>query len=133
MTDKRKYKLRFFFEWGGGCLWPDSDDTYRDFDFGPYDILAPCPLKLSAATLESCRRMAEWHDTSLNWDYPPDPGPWRQPECDRFNEAVRHLLETLRAELSDQFEVVSTQAQVTEDPDLDTYLADPKWFRRRPT
>src|SRR5438132_2929084 len=126
MTSPAKYTLRFFFEWGGGCLWPGNDAAYRDFAFGPYDLLRPCPLPLSAETLERCRQTAEWYDTSLNWDYPPDPGPWRQSECERFNEAVRHLLATIRAELGGQFEVIDQQPRAVEDPELDAYLADPK-------
>jgi hypothetical protein len=83
-----KYVLRFVFEWVGGCLWPGDAAAYRELDLGPYDVFDPCPLPLSAATLARCRRQAEWHDTSLNREYPPDPGPWRQPECDRFNDSA---------------------------------------------
>ena len=130
-TNPGRYVLRFFFEWGGGCLWPDCDESRRVFDLGPYDVLDPCPLPLSAETLERCRQMAAWHDTSLNSDYPPDPGPWLQPECDEFNDAVRDLLKTIRGELGEQFEVIDRQTAASEDPDLDAYLADPNGFRRR--
>src|SRR5689334_14115844 len=133
MSDPSKYNLRFFFEWGGGCLWPGNDASYKDFDLGPYDLLDPCPLPLSAATLERCRQVAEWYDASLNRNYPPDPGPWRQAECDRFNEAVRQLLAMIRSELVDRYEVIDQQPRVVEHPDLDAYLADPKGFRRRTT
>jgi hypothetical protein len=128
--EQAKYVLTFFFEWGGGCLWPSNDAAYRDFELGPYDLLDPCPLPLSAATREQCRRMADWHDTSLNWDYPPDPGPWRQPECDRFHAAVTGLLADIRRELGVDCDVVNHQCEAVEDPDLDAYLADPKGFRR---
>lgn len=130
MAAEAKYVLRFFFEWSGGCLWPGNEAAYQNLDCGPYDLLDPCPLPLSAATLERCRRLAAWHDTSLNWDYPPDPGPWRQPECDRFNVTAAELLEDIRRELGPEFEVVDRQARSTEDSDLDAYLADPKGFRR---
>jgi hypothetical protein len=75
--------------------------------------------------------LAEWHDTSLNWDYPPDPGPWRQQECDRFNTAVAELLADIRRELGPTFRVIVRQQPCVEDPDLDAYLADPKGFRRK--
>lgn len=130
MTDASQWQLKFFFEWGGGCLWPANDAAHRDFGPGPYDLITPCPLPLSAVTLAECRRVAEWHDTSLNRNYPPDPGPWRQPECDRFNEVVLNLLATIRAELGARFEVIDRQPRAAEDPDLDAYLADPKGFRR---
>lgn len=126
-----KYVLRFFFEWGGGCLWPGNDAAYQDLKLGPYDLLDSCPLPLSAATRDRCRRMAEWHDTSLNWAYPPDPGPWRQPECERFNAAVAELLADIRRELGSEFDVVNLQGAAVEDPDLDAYLADPKGFRQQ--
>jgi hypothetical protein len=132
MTNPTKYKLRFFFEWGGGCLWPGDTAATSDFGYGPLD--APdTNLPLSTETVRRCGELAVWHDTSLNWAYPPDPGPWRQPECDQFNDAVRHLLATIRAELGDQFEVIDQQPQAVEDPDLDVYLADPQGFRRQAT
>jgi hypothetical protein len=128
---EEKYVLRFFFEWGGGCLWPGNDAARRDFALGPYDLLESCPLPLSSETLHCCRRMAEWHDASLNWQYPPDPGPWRQAECDRFNAAVAELLADIRRELGSDFTVIDQQGQIAEDPELDAYLADPKGFRRK--
>jgi hypothetical protein len=131
MTTPEKYRLRFFCEWRDGCLWPGNDAAYEAFDLGPYDVLDPCPLPLSDDTLRRCQELVAWHDTSLNWDYPPDPGPWRQAECDRFNEAVKCLVAALRTELGERFEVVNLQPEAVEDPDLDAYLADPKGFRRR--
>jgi hypothetical protein len=125
-----KYVLRFFCEWGGGCLWPRNDAAYEQFELGPYDCLVPCPLPLSAGVLRRCRELGEWHGGSLNRDYPPDPGPWRQSECDRFNAAVAQLLAAIREELGSEFEVISEVGELAEDPDLDVYLTDPKGFRR---
>jgi hypothetical protein len=132
MTNPGKYKLRFFFEWGGGCLWSGNDAATSDFGYGPLDT-TDTKLPLSAETVRRCGQMADWHDTALNQAYPPDPGPWRLHECDRFNEAVRHLLATIRAELGDQFECIDQQPEAVEDPDLDAYLTDPTGFRRRTT
>lgn len=89
-------------------------------------------LPLSAEALRRCVELSAWHDTSLNQAYPPDPSPWRQPECDRFNEAVDHLLAAIRAELGEQFEVTNEQPRTVEDPDLGAYLVDPMRFRRQP-
>jgi hypothetical protein len=122
------YVLRFFFEWGGGCLWPGNDAAYREFGYGPLDMTEVLPLSLETVT--KCRKLGEWYDTSLNWDYPPDPGPWRQAECDQFNTAAAELLADLRKELGPQFEVIDRQVAVREDPELDAYLANPKAFRR---
>lgn len=80
--------------------------------------------------IERVHYLSEWHDTSLNWDYPPDPSSWRQEECDRFNKAATDLFEAVVRELGDDFEVVNTQGWLVEDPDLDAYLKDPHGFKR---
>ena len=129
MPDKAKYVLRFFFEWGGGCLWSGSEITTQEFGYGPLDVV-PTRLPLSARVIRQCVDMARWYDASLNWSYPPDPGPWRQPECDRFNVAVKQLLADIRCDLGQQFEVIDEQPELAEDKDLDLYLANPKGFRR---
>jgi hypothetical protein len=126
-----KYLLRFFFEWGGGCLWAGNGATFRDLGYGPLDQIIPTSLPLSAKTLERCTKLGEWHDTALNQDYPPDPRPWRQTECDRFNAAARELLSDIRTELGAEYKVIDQQRPIVEDPDLDAYLANPKGFRRR--
>ena len=123
-------QLRYAFEWGGGCLWADGDAALGRFGFGALDYRGPCPLPLAPATLERCQRLAEWHDTSLNWAYPPAPGPWRQGECDRFNAAAAEVLADIRRELGPDFQVIDAQPRLAEDPDLSRYLADPAGFRR---
>jgi hypothetical protein len=119
-----KYVLSYDFEWGGGCLWSANDAAFRAFGFGPLDLKEPCQLPLSAETRKRCVEIAIWHDTSLNWDYPPDPGPWRQPECDRFNAAVRELHTDIERELGEEFEIVSHQLEAAEDPRLDAFLEE---------
>ena len=67
-----RYRIRFRFEWGGGCLWAADDETKAALG---YEIdYARLPLEV--ATREWLVRIDRWHDKSLNWDYPPDPGPW---------------------------------------------------------
>jgi hypothetical protein len=131
--DDPKYILRFFYEWGGGCLWAGNEAARHAFGYGPYDVGDDCPLPLSPEVLERCRRLTEWHDSALNWDYPPDPGPWRQAECDRFNSAAKDLLSAIRIELGTQFRVLDKQNATVEDPNLNAYLADPKGFRQGPS
>jgi hypothetical protein len=43
--------------------------------------------------------LAAQYDESMNWDYSPDPGPWREARCRRFNADVHAALARLRAEL----------------------------------
>jgi hypothetical protein len=121
------YRIRFFFDWGSGtCLWSANDAARQAFDY-PID---PGKLPLSAETIDRIGRMCAWYDKALNWDYPPDPGPWRQDECDRFNGQSALLLESIRRELGADFDVIDESYELREDPDLDEYLKDPKAFRR---
>ena len=122
------YRLRFRPEFGlTGCLWTDNDAARALF--GDY-YLEPERLLLSSQTILRIEQLCMWYQTALNWDYPPDPGPWRQAECDRFNAAILDLFHDLTAELGADFEVINAQRPMSEDPDLDSYLKDPKGFRR---
>lgn len=126
MTEPR-YRLRYAFDAGSGtCLW--SADAAAEEAFGY--AAEPERLPLSPETVRRLHQVAAWHGESLNRDYPPDPGPWRQEECDRFNQAARELLEEVRRELGEEFTVEDAFGELAEDPDLDAYLADPKGFRR---
>ncbi|WP_410674826.1 hypothetical protein [Amycolatopsis sp. cmx-4-68] len=111
--------MRFFFDAGSGTvLWGEM---------GPADL---DELPISAGLRASLDRLAEEYDGSLNWDYPPDPGPWREARCERFNAEVRAVLARLRAELGPGWEVEDEFLELHEDPELDRYLADPKGFKR---
>ena len=95
------YKFRYFFSAGSGvCLWSDNDAAREKFDY---------PVNFSKLTLsENLQRKAlyimAWYDTSLDWDYPPDPSPWSEEEKTRFNLAAQELYldlcEKLGSELS---------------------------------
>jgi hypothetical protein len=125
-----KYMLEYYFEWFGGCLWAANEASREVFGLGPLDK-PESSLPLSSETLQACHNLGQWHDTALNQDCPPDPGPWRKEECDRFNEAAQQLLRTIREELRERFEIIDKQLPEVEDPDLDVYLLAPKDFRRK--
>ncbi|GHO80068.1 hypothetical protein KSD_78390 [Ktedonobacter sp. SOSP1-85] len=100
MNPKAEYVIRFFFEWTGTCFWCGNDAARERFDY----YIEPEDLPLSESTVKRAKELMEWHDKALNWEYPPDPGPWRQEECDRFNQAAKELLSTVRQELGERFE-----------------------------
>lgn len=117
---RKEYRLRFFFDAGSGvCFWTANDPARARFN--NYPIRAG-ELPLPDATVQRIEELVGWYDRSLNWDYPPDPGPWRQADCDRFNAAVRDLLATVRQELGADFEIINEYREQSEDPDLDYYL-----------
>jgi hypothetical protein len=97
-----RYRVRLMFEWGGGCLWCGNDTARERFGVGNIEDSLP----LSSQTRQRLKELSAWHDQSLNWDYPPDPGPWTAEESERFEAAAREVLERIRCELGDEFEVV---------------------------
>lgn len=121
------YKLRYFFDYGCLCLWADNEAARERFDY----CVDLTKLLLSEATVAKAYEISEWFSRSLNWKYPPDPGPWRQDECDRFNDATADLLDMIRSELGLGYEVINEQQRLVEDSELDAYLADPKGFHRK--
>jgi hypothetical protein len=97
-----RYRVRLMFEWGGGCLWCGNDDARERFGVGYIEGKLP----LSTQTRQRLEELSAWHDQSLNWDYPPLPGPWTPEEYERFDAAAHEILERIRSELGPEFEVV---------------------------
>jgi hypothetical protein len=97
-----RYLVRLMFEWGGGCFWGGNEAASSAFGVGPIEDRLP----LSPATREKLAELSAWHDTSLNRDYPPDPGPWPRSEYERFEKAVGEVLPVLRSELGPVFKIV---------------------------
>ena len=53
LAAQAKCILRFFFEWGGGCLWPGNDAAY--LDLGPYDSVSLLDLGGSFDMIRNAR------------------------------------------------------------------------------
>jgi hypothetical protein len=125
----RKYVIRYFFDYGCSFpLWAENDAARRDLGLE----IDPEKVGLSVELHRRIGHLRTWFDSSVNWKTPPDPGPWRQDECDRFNAEAAELLELIRRELGVEYEVIDRFVPLYEDPDLDLYLADPKNFRPPP-
>lgn len=79
---------RFFFDAGsGGVLWLASDPADPDL------------LPISDGLRVELAQLVALYDQSINWDYPPDPGPWTAGECAAFDARARSALARLRSEL----------------------------------
>lgn len=128
MSEKKRYLVLFWIDWKAGWLWSGEERTWEQFGYGSLEDELP----ISESLRKRGDELAEWYDTSLNWDNPSyGPGPWRQDECERFKVAARAFFDDLREELQDDFEVIYRQGEPNEDPDLDEYLRDPVNFRRK--
>ncbi|MEU1181566.1 hypothetical protein ABZ464_28770 [Streptomyces sp. NPDC005820] len=86
--------LRFFFEAGVDIpLWPEDMGS-------PYGY--PCEperLPVSPATRAELARLSRSYQSSIDWDYPPNPSPWSDGEWQVFKEHAHTALEALRREL----------------------------------
>ncbi|MFC5750537.1 hypothetical protein [Actinomadura rugatobispora] len=103
---------RFFFDAGsGGVLWAITPED-RDVWGYPVDLDR---LPISRPLREELESLVARYDTSFNWDYPPDPGPWREGEWRQFNEAVRQALGRLRTELGPAWQIDDEFSTRTDD------------------
>lgn len=99
-------RLRYWFEWGGGCLWAANDAARRRWvSMVDYD-----DLPLSPAIRRRIEALEKWHDTALDWDNPPGPSPWSPAERARFDRASRELYDQIVAALEGAFDVDYAQS-----------------------
>lgn len=121
--------IRFFFDAGSGtALWAASAEGWERWGCA-IDLRQ---LPISQALRDDLTSLIAQYDTSLNWDYPLDPGPWREPQCQRFNHVVQQVTVRLRAELGPTWQIHDAFNKLHEDPDLDRYLVDRAGFTRSP-
>lgn len=99
---------RFFFDAGSGTLLWAAPEDQAEWGY-PVDLAR---LPVGADLRAELERLVAEYDTSLNWDYPPDPGPWDADRCRAFNDAVRAALARLRAELGPGWRIVDTFEEV---------------------
>ena len=97
-----KYKIRFFFEWGGYCLWGANDEARNKYG----SPIEPSELPLSKETLENIKKMERWHHTALDWNDPGGPSPWTREEHEKFGRGAKTLLEKIISELGEDYEII---------------------------
>ena len=96
------YKLRFFFEWGGYCLWSANDEARNKYGYP----IEPSKLPLSKETLEKIKNMESWYQTALDWNDPGGPSPWTREENEKFGREAKTLLEKIISELGEDYEII---------------------------
>lgn len=97
------YELRYVFDYGSGmCLWSSNEAAREKYGY-PVDLEAlDVPTDIKALGHELVRE----YDTSLNWDYPPDPSPWSVQHWSDFGLRSGQFLARLREYLGPQFIVI---------------------------
>lgn len=103
MTEK--YVIHYWFEWGGQCLWGGDERTKAKYGYA----IDTDKLPLSDQTKKLMYEVGKFHDTSLNWNDPMAPSPWGKEDEAKFLKSRLELLEILRREIGDQFEILDGQ------------------------
>lgn len=98
-----KYQFRFFFSAGSGiCFWGADEETKAKYDYP----VNHWELPLCENTKRGIDHLLYWYDTSIDWDYPPDPSPWTAEEDSRFQERVSELLKVVKKELGADYGII---------------------------
>ena len=87
-----KNELRFPFDYGGFCLWANDG------------AIEPNALPISQELIDEINSLCDEFDTSLDWEYPPDPSPWTKEEWYDFSKLI---YEKLEKELGADYELIS--------------------------
>jgi hypothetical protein len=110
MEEMAKYRLRYFFDPGADiCLWASNEAARQEFGYPVEARRLPLPEN----TWRRVTYLSAWYDTSLDWDYPPDPSPWDETERQRFNSEAQRMLATLREQLGSDFEIQDESGTAT--------------------
>jgi hypothetical protein len=107
----KKYQIRFFFEYGGPCLWGANEFTIDNFGYP----IKPEQLPLSQETVSELKKLIVWYQNSLNWSDPSGPLLWGEDECQRFNARAEQIFSALRIELEDDFDLKNEHIELHAD------------------
>lgn len=98
-----KYILKYWFEYGGICLWAVNEQAKQEFGYA----IESRDLPMSKALVEELNSLEKEYDTSLNWDYPPDPSPWTTEQRNDFKYRANLAYQKLVSELENEFEIIN--------------------------
>jgi hypothetical protein len=106
-------KLRFFFDAGSGiCMWSADEISKEKFDGYPVECNE---LPLPENLWRKLRYLTAWYDTSIDWSYLPDPTPWSNEECLRFNEEVSVTLKEVITKIGCEYTIENEFEPITKN------------------
>jgi len=97
------YKLNYWFEHGGGCLWGMNDATQEKYGYA-IDIMV---LPLSKPIMNQLIELEEEYGTYLDWDNPREPSKWSMQQKLSFLEKAAKMYQLLSNELGSDFEIIN--------------------------
>ena len=95
------YKLRFWFEHGGFCLWGMNEHAKAKYGYAIKNENLPIPYNL----VVELNILEKEYSTYLNWDSPADPSPWTNEQKSNFANKANIAYEELKKELGLEYEI----------------------------
>ncbi len=108
-----KYKLRFWFEHGGICLWSMNDEAREKYGYPIKNEKLP----LSRDLVDELNALEKEYGTYLNWDCPTDPSSWSEEHKRSFLRRAAQAYEKLKTELGNDYCLSNEVAQSVEITD----------------
>lgn len=98
-----KYKIRFWFEYGGICFWGMNDLTKHHYGYA----IENSNLPLSNILINKLFSMQEEFDTYIDWDNPSSPSPWTESHKSDFVKRANAITLEIQKELGLEFEIIN--------------------------
>lgn len=95
------YKLRFFCDYGGGCIWSDNDKAINEFGV----LVNSDILPISDNLKEEIKELEKDFQTSIDWNDPSSPLIWSALQKQEFLEKESAVYDKLCGELGNDFEI----------------------------
>ncbi len=100
------YKIKYWFEHGGHCLWSSNDLTREKYGYAIKIDL----LNLRHETTERINALTQRYHTFLNWSDPSSPSQWSEQEKSDFLASANELYAMIVVDLGDEFDVTNEAA-----------------------
>lgn len=98
-----KYIFKYWYEWGGTCLWSANDTTIDKFDYAVDEQQLPISRKLKNLLWY----LQAYHENMMDMDEAPLGSPWwTEEDTIMFNKKKKFAYEQLCKELGEEFEVL---------------------------
>lgn len=95
------YKIRFWFDFGGVCLWSQNEVTKEKFGYA-VDLNS---LGISKQLIEKIDKLQNEFSNYIDWSDPTSPTKWTISRKNDFLIRTTEVIDELQVELGDMFEV----------------------------
>lgn len=98
-----KYVFKYWYEWGGTCLWSANDTAIDEFNYAVDEQQLPISRKLKNLLWY----LQAYHENMMDMDEAPLVSPWwTEEDTIMFNKKKKFAYEQLCKELGEEFEVL---------------------------